>query len=315
MKSTLFNASDGIEVKGKTVSGVDLIATLQHTTVNTAFAAGTVIDWNLVNITIQLKRAGLTHKIYQGPVLPVVVDSLFRDASFSQALNVGTPTQVTYQVQTAGLDHIVKQTARIKFHDVINLDGEDELTIDVQPSTAAVLATVDTSVSNIAFDVVEGIGNAPSIPCFSLNVVKANEASYTYNLGNNVVKATFVNLDKSGVAATNQVITQVALNSDKRSNTRTMDQLQLDRYTDFQSAADPDLRHQCFELVSVEDEKMTAEDVRLNKVEVSISYVAANVTASKNYVVTRSFINDKKTFEMSKARAIKHRDANVNQYL
>lgn len=315
MKSILLNSSDKIEVKSRTVGGIDFIATLQHTTVNTAFAAGLPLDWSLVNVFINLKRGGRTYKIYHGPLLPALADSMFNRSSFKQVLNVGTPDQVIVQAHGVSAKAIIKQTGRLLFHDVINLMGDDLLTCEVVPTTAAVISTVDTTVSTIGFEEVDGIGNGASIPTINVETVKASESSYKYDLGNNVVKASLINTDKSGITTANQVISSVTIVSDKVVDQKNMDRLMTERYTQFLSgASDADARHQCFEIFNIDDQKLTPEDVRLNQCGVIITFNSSNVTASKNWVISRAFINDSETLERAKLRALKHRARNRNQY-
>jgi hypothetical protein len=316
MKNVGFNQVETLEVKDRSVRGIDLCATLNHTTVNTAFV-GIPIDWSFVNITVSLKRGGKTFKIYQGPVLPLLIDSAFIEGQIDQVLPLGSTQQVVYVPHSATQVAVLKQTGRINFHGVINLAKTDCLVIEVFPTSTAVLSTVNQTSSVVSFDVIEGVGNEPAIPVMEVQTVKQGEGNCTYGIGNGVVAVTYVNNDKTGISLANQVVQSVLLQSDKLQATLQYENLLIDRYDRFATTAQADARHQSFKIFDVSRSSgytKTGLEPWLNQVNLTVTFNPANVASGRNWILTRSFVADNLTRDRAIARHSKHLSSNEAQY-
>jgi len=314
MRSVGFNKSDKEKFTTQNISGMTLVAKLTHTTANTPFS-GQPILWDQVNVSMTLKRAGQTIDIFNDAVLPLAADSGFFSGAFEEVVSTGTVALPKLVAAASGVKEVLIMTAKIRLHDVINLTQGDELVCEVSVTSSAAGTGVDTTVSEILWDIEEGIGNGISIPFIKCETIRANEVNTPVAIGDGVVQATFINNDKSGILTASQVIQSVHVMSDKLSRIDTNDELLAKRDAMFVSQAESAKRNQCFVLVSVPLEKMTPADVRLNRTSLRLQLVSANVNAGKNWVVTRGYINDMTTAQRAVERNKVHQTENANQYV
>jgi hypothetical protein len=320
MKSVTIGQSDKLDVKSGNILGINLTAHLQHVTLNTAFS-GMPLDWSQVILTVELqKKNGTSYTICQDPVLPLVLATMMDTAVFKQASVVGSPEQVIYQVQTAGLDNILKQQAKVRFPEIVNLEPGDNLKVEVNALASCVNSTlVSVPESAVFFDVEEGIGNGFSIPRFRVDTLKGGEQTIPV-MGNGIKAMYFINNDKSGITLANQVLQSVNLSADLVNRVEQYDELLSRRYDVFEATAEADARHQCFEFFNADKEKLfTVESingkVRANNLKATISLNSANVTAAKNWVVTTFLINDPQILDSALKREARHAERNQAQYL
>jgi hypothetical protein len=314
MRGVGFGKSDKYEFRGKDISGLTLNAYLVHTTANTAFT-GQPILWDQVNVSMVLKRNGQSFVIFDDAVLPLAADSNFTSGSFEQVMAIGTVALPKLVAAASGVKEILLMTAKIKLHDVINLRGDDEIVVEVTPASSGAGTGVDTTVSEIQWDIEEGIGNGISIPCIKAETLKQNESNTPITLGDNIVQCTFINNDKSGITSANQVLSSAIFSSDKLNRTDKYEELIAKRDALFVSQAESAKRHQCFLIVSVPIEKYTGADVRLNRANLRLQLISTNVNAGKNWIVKRSFWNDTYTAQAAVQRDQKHAKENANQYV
>lgn len=314
MRNVGFNKSDKERWNSGNIAGLVLAAKLTHTTDNTAFT-GQPILWDQVNVQMVLKRKGQTYVIFDDAVLPLALDSNFYSGSFEQITAVGTVALPKLRAAAAATKEILLMTAKIRLHDVINLCDGDELTVEVVVTSSAGGTGVDQAVSEILWDVEEGIGNGISIPQIKAETIRANESNTPVAIGDQVVSVRFINNDKAGILTANQVLQSVILMSDKINRTDTNDELMAKRDSMFVSQAESAKRNQCFSVIDVAGEKYTSEDVRLSRCSLRLQLVAANVNSGKNWVVSRRYMNDAETAQKAVERAKKHQVANYSQYV
>lgn len=311
MNTVKFGETASETIKKQSVIAITLGVYAQHTTVNTAFA-GQPVDFSLITATMILKRGGKSFTIFDDIALPLLMESGFATADFEQVNGVSNTIRVI-TAHGAAQKAIIQISGEIRLHDIVNLRDDDELIIEVNPTAAAAAAAIDQTVSYVYWDIKEGVGNALSIPKIEVRSVQAGKTSETYSLGDNVTDVTFINNDKSGITAANQVISSVQITSDKLNRRDDIKELIGKRSKKFASVALADARHNCFQLLCLDDEKVTLARPRLNGTDVRIGYVGGNVTASKNWVVSRSFYNDGLTLGRAAQRDTKHKAANVAQ--
>lgn len=313
MKSILFGNSDQMKVRGSNVNSILLAAKVQHTTVNTAFAANPV-DFSKVNLKVTLQRKGKTYTIYNDVVLPGALDSCFYGGQFDQLLNIGTIGYQRIVAAAGGVDEVVLQTAEIRLHENINLKDNDELVIEVIANSSALDANSDAAASYLYFDYKEGVGVGKSIPIMRTYQIQASQSSDEVSPGNNVVGLKFINVDKAGITEANKVLQSFIVNSDKLPVSDDYYESLIKRASDFQSNADHAIRAQSFDLLQYFKNNMSGQDARLNNVVVKLSLNSSNVTASKNWVVWRAYENDQETFERAALAEAKHSAENNGQY-
>jgi hypothetical protein len=313
MREIVFGASDKLEIRGGNVAGFTFAAKVVHTTDNTAFAANP-FDASNVMIKATLYRGGRSFQILADVLLPLAVDSAFYTGSFDQLLNIGTVGYQRLVAAAASTKEVVLQTIVVRFHEVINLSGDDSLLLEVQANSNAIDSNSSAANSRFLFDALEGVGNGFSIPFIRAHSIRASISSDKINLGNGLVDVKFINVDKSGITTANQVLSSVQFQSDKLKSSDSYEELLAKRAESFQSNADHALRHQSFDLVSLSKENYSGMDTRLNNCDLSFILNSGNVTASKNWVVSRGFYNDAQTLDTAKSRYNRHFDSNKRQY-
>jgi hypothetical protein len=263
---------------------------------------------------VRLKRRGRVIDILNGPILPFAQASGFFGANFEEIKGQGTPVLRQLVAAAASTDEILLQTCFIKLHDVINLTEDDVLEFEIQVPSGAAAATVSQAESEILWDFIEGIGNGASVPFMTAESIRASESNTPVTLGSNIVEAFFINNEKAGITTANKVINTVSISSDKLNRNDTVEELIAKRAAMFDDSDEADSRDNCFLLFSTLLEKHSGGDVRLNKANLRMTFTAANVTAGKNWVVTRGYHNDATTFNRARIRGAKHSVQNNSQY-
>lgn len=313
MNSVQFGKSDKQEYSGVNVIGIALNAVIRHTTAATAFAAQAV-NWDAVNIKLILERNGQRFDILSDVALPFIQDSGFYDGTYNLNKGHGTPDFVRTVVQAAGVEEEIIVPAVISLHGGVNVGAGDKLKLEITVNSGAAAATVDTAASEIQYDIIEGIVNSPSIPKLSATSVNAGKTSDVVTGGHNVVRMTMINDDQDGVLAADRVVSSLSFSSDKLSFSDTADELQTKRQIQFSDSALSADRGNSFVIVDASQYNQTGEDVRLNSAKLNLTLVGANVAASKNWIVTRSYVNDNATFAKALNRAQRHQVENAKQY-
>jgi hypothetical protein len=313
MRECSFGSSDKLEIKGGNVAGFTFAAKCAHGTANTAFAANPFSAEN-VFVKATLTRNGRAFPIFADALLPIALESAFYTASFEQLLNIGTIGYQRLLAAAGGVKEIVLQTITIRLHEVINLGPNDVLLLEVQPNANAIDTNTDNATSKFLFDYLEGIGNGFSIPFIRTHSIQASRSSDSIPLGDSIISVKYINTDKAGITSANAVLTSMNMQSDKFNANDSYEELLSKRAQAFQSNADHALRNQCFELASVVTDNYSGMDVSMNNVNLSLLFNSSNVTASKNWIVTRGYHRDLGTAQKAVARHGIHVRSNQNQY-
>ena len=316
MRQVKFGQSDKHTIKGTAVKGFTINGFAVHTTVNTAFVLTTnIIDFVQIIVSCELKRNGRTITVFNDVLYPLAYESCFLDGNIDEFKeNAHTPQVLV--VQTAALFHTLLLSSQIELHDVIALTGDDELLFEISPTLAAPIATVSTANSWMEWDYFEGVGNPLSVPTLRAESIRPNESNANVSLGSNVIAAHFINKDKTGVTTANQVLSFMSLSSDKMARTDFYTELLAKRSNMFPSTALGQARDQSFKLFDLRErwDNRSPFDVRLHSANLRLQFIAANVTAAKNWVVIRGYENDNATLLQASDRNARHRDENAIQY-
>lgn len=267
-----FGSSANFSVQKSNVSALRLNVNATHTTAATAFSAA-LIDLENVTIDVELERNGQLHKVYKGIALPLLMASTYQTASFEQIVS---GTVLVELAQDTGVKEIASQLFDIDFGGILNLDGDDKLTIEVAVDSAAAGTGVDTSASDITIEVIEGIGYEIGTPQIIVKNIPASVSDETYSLGDDVQAIYFINTDKTNNLSANRVLSRLTLDSDKVKIKQDIDGLVSDRLELFPTITAANLRNNSFPI------HMGAE---LDSCSVDLTFTAANVTASKNFLV------------------------------
>lgn len=282
--ATLRNqGTEPLEVKGRTVSGVSVRTYLKATTANTAIANS---DLNLknVNLQIDLMRNGRAFRIAQGPLLPFLIHSTIgRGISAFVSPNGGTLLHRTVPA-ASGVKEEAWSHGIIDFKGVICLTGDDVLKIIMTSNGTEYGAAIDTTASQIVFDTIEGSGAEFETPTMDLQTVSPGDSNKRYGLGSGVGQITFVNTDKSGNLAANQVLQSSLITSDQF---KTNDQFQELRVKNAQVMSADELvsAGQCLIL------SLGMPEVRLTNCDAELSLNSSNVGNGTCFIVSSRYIS------------------------
>jgi hypothetical protein len=193
----------------------------------------------------------------------------------------------------------------IDFGTVLNLDGDDELIVDISAPTSitATEATTkaDSTASSLEVKLIEGIGAQVKTPSIKQYGIPASQATYDQNLGDGVEGITFINKDKETVLTADNVVTNVSIYSDRYSDTLDANDLVATRAKKFEVPTEPALRHNSYQFLN-----------RLvNGCKLNIGLNSSNVTASKNFLVVRYAEFIAPTVRKGQNMAQKHKVADV----
>lgn len=179
------------------------------------------------------------------------------------------------------------QPFRFDFGGAINLIGNDEFILEWQLNSTFFAATnLSLSASYVQIDECETTDIEYFTPIFTTQVIEANQQNPSFSLGDNVLSVILANYDKTDYLTTTAVVNNIKLsgksggfNVSKNDN---FFELMVKSASYYQTIAEAAVRLQNWILWSGGDELDGASlDLNLN---------TANVTSSKNFVLTRSFI-------------------------
>ena len=267
-----FGSSANFSVQNSNVAALRLNVNATHTTAATAFSAA-LIDLEDVTIDIELERNGQIHKVYKGIALPLLMASTYQSAAFEQIVS---GTVLVDLAQDTGVKEIASQLFDIDFGGILNLDGDDKLTIEVSVDSAAAGTGVDTAASDITIEVIEGIGYEVGTPQIIVKNIPASVSDETYSLGDDVQAIYFINTDKTNNLSANRVLSRLTLDSDKVKVKQDVDGLVSDRLEMFPTITAANLRNNSFPIHL---------GTELDSCSIDLTFTAANVTASKNFLV------------------------------
>lgn len=271
-----FGERETIKLKNTNVDSVNIAVFAKHTTNNTAFAAP-LLDAKEVTVKATLFRNKKRHILFNGTLAPLLMAGNFNNAGFDVVLDEAT------NIVTLATDTSVKEEAiqpiQLKFGGVLNLDGSDELHIELNSTTSAAGTGVDTSTSYIDFNYNEAIGYEIGIPYLDAHSVSNNKERVQLSLGSGVSYVHFINFDKTTNLAADEVIRTLNMSSDRLNIFDDKKELDVKRLSQFQSLTLSNARNNCYQLHGGEG---AADNVDLD-----LLLNSANVVSSNNYVVVQ----------------------------
>jgi len=255
------------------------------------------IDFDQCIVDINLQQNGVKTTIYSGPLGLAHEESNWLGLKWNY---VRTLTRDSHVLLAHGAANkpINLIPLYIDFGTVINLDGDDYLTVDVRTETTMMPASsvADPATSYVVVDGLEGIGLQYITPKITVETIQAAEGTWKRNLGDNVMSCIFINKDKNTVLTADSVISIAALTSDRLNYSDSKLRLIQKRAAMFPNITDSDARGNSFMLIGQE----------VDKALLSLTLTSANVTAAKNFVVYRSFETNAATVRKAEGKSQKH---------
>jgi len=274
------NPSSKVSFRNKNIDGFTFIPVL----VGGGNLGGTYVDLTQMNMKGVLRRNGVETVLFNTTVFNLLITSLY----FSSLWNYMFPTITTGLNCIAGPTKLIVPL-RIDLGGPINLTGNDELTIEWQLNATTFFTATNVTVgsSYIQMDETETQEIEFVTPILDVRVVEGSQQNVSYSLGDNVLSIIVANYDKTTnyTYDANNVINYINLTSSTGINKNdNFYELVTKCISYFPTSSEGAVRYQNFALYSGGDE--------IDGVKLDLNLVTANVTSSKNFIITRSFVTD-----------------------
>lgn len=300
-----------------TYDGLNIIVNLVHTTAATAIAAS---DFNpeSVNVKVTLKRDGATYQPLADNLRLLALANTFENGyhEFDKGVDIISPAAGKYAQK--------QRSVFLKFMSPIRLGANDQMIVEIQPSAVGtVSANIDLTKTYIDFNLNPCVGYEEGIYETVCEVVQAGATSHNQTLGSNVVKAVFLNLNKTDLET--PVIKNVGISSDKFDTSLTFEQL-LAQQTRYYSNS----RLRLGTSLPLSDSSETvyrglnylpqsfilfdfSKHAHLDTARLNILLDGGQVAASSNFVVYWKYTLSKEALNDSLERQAKHQAENISK--
>lgn len=296
-----FGEQQTIDIMSNSVNGITLTLYAQADTVNVPFSAN-LLNLTAVQVKCTLYRGNRSFTIFNDNLRNLYARSVYGSQVW-KAFSTGDSSDVAYTLVAAGV--AAKQQVVLPIYivlpGIINLKGSDKLITEVNLPSSAAGAGVDTSVSNILFDYMEGVGVEWAIPQINSQVIQANVSSFQQSLGSFVTSAWLFNFDKRSYLESDRVVSSMQLSSDKWQRVDEANELLTKASIQGYMPVGYDF-YQSFLLYSGKE---------LNNVNLSLNLNTNNVNASQNWIIWDSFQTDPAVVKRAISMQRRHDAENV----
>jgi len=288
-----FNDQKTLRVSGKSVRGVYFSFNLVG-----AVADQGILDYplnlNAMTINIVLKRLGKEYPLCNGQLHPFAAASMFEKSVYSIFTNASKSLLLA---DAADVYENSVFNYWIDFRGVINLAAGDELIIDFNLPSAALIASASAANSSCQFNEIDATGFEEFTPSLKFQSISPGESIFNNQISNDIVAAHFINKGKYTILTTDQVVQSVSVASDLINYNALYSELIGRRFEQLQTTfADANLRAQSFCLVPF-------TGIIHDKVGINLNLVSANVASGNNSVVYTCAYVDERLMEVAAQRA------------
>lgn len=275
-----------LEISGRTVNSFGF-----NVKADAPPSGTTIVDFSKVVVKCTLKRAGNEIVLFQDILKPLLMASNFGNSIFPNVFS-GASNHTIDTGNELGLN------CKLDLGGAVNISGSDVLTLEVNVLSGALFGVNDF----IDVNEYETIGVEYATPLIQSRAINGGESRFRLGIGDNVQSLYFINMDKSSNLASDNVLGQVVLDSDKINLSDQWSDLLVKRLGKFEVWQSATNRNQSFDLITA--------NVPLNKVTVDLHLNASNVSTSQNFLVWRSFVTSPEL--VAKARNMSERHAQQN---
>lgn len=247
---------------------------------------------------LELRRNGQTYVIFHDNLAVLARESMFLQAY--EYLN--SANAVTLDSE-AGVGVYEFHPIMLDLGSPINVQGMDELNLEVTCTNAWVPAGYDPAKCSIDFQVREDIGVEQVIPQIKSLPVAAGVNNVRESLGDNITSIAFIHSSDvwgQAITGTNAIYTMLQIISDKYNVTDNMEHMVIRRASQFEGAGAANLRGRSFLYIP------GPGNVELDNVQITATCNPANVLANENTIVYRTFVLDPNTANRAAAMESKH---------
>jgi hypothetical protein len=274
MKTVKYRETQQEKFKDINVTGMTVALTLDGTLSNSK----TIVDYTAITVKAVLRRGGRDLVLFNETLKNLVSLSEW-DSPIWEWLNGNTNPLVLSGALLAPAVMLVP--IKFDFGGIINVDNDDELTIQVRLGEGCFSATQTTQANCFAeFDVIEGVGLEVETPYINSRVIEAGQSNPTFDLGENVKEILICNYDKVDFKTATAVLQDMSIDSDKWSRNDSYSEMIARNFAQFHDTIQATTRYQSFRIYS---------GYELDNVKLNLKLNSANVAASQNYVLWYSF--------------------------
>jgi len=304
-------------ISKRTIDGFLVCVNLLAAAANTVLAAtlygtGTGFDASQVNFKVILRRSGKEYVIMH--------DNLGILGAFNSILNGAKNWFLGTDIirPASGVKHNSIRTLFISLGGHLNLSVGDEIYYEVNVGRNAFGSAIDTTASYIQINPHYSIGKEVGIFLTKSNVIQASATRESVNLGNNVTRIAFLNMEDTGVS--NQIIQNLNFSSDRIDGSYNFGELialndlwfrnsQWLKYFDYSSGgSDVDSYQPAYPQSFVFHNEEAVDNAA-----VDITFDPTKVSAQKNYLVYQSFLSSKEIIAKAAAMSEKHAVENLSK--
>jgi hypothetical protein len=283
------------ELRNKSFQRIGFKIYMTHGTNNNTPDAA---DFNLENLVLKgtLLRNGRNHTLFSERAKVLFMESGFYDASWDHVRPL-SPVYVTLQTATAGLPGVVCLFLNIDLGTVVNLRKDDVFLLDVNVGSGVFHSDLAVNGTFVEFEAEDAVGTEDFTPIITTRSIPGGEGRLQLDLGDNVQRLTFINLDQTTTNEADAVINQYTIQTDRYGQVDNYRELLGKRFAQFRNITDAQGRAQSFTILDGEE----FDDVKLD-----LTFNSAKVTAAKNIIVLRQFVTSAEQVRLAHTTARIH---------
>jgi hypothetical protein len=291
-------------LRGQTIGRLKLNAFLAEDTNNVDITPDQ-LDLTKIFVKMILNRNGKDITLFSDKIVFWAVDSaLDNNLNYVHPLNTTAANMMIILAKDVAVKEQALKSVVLDLPGVINLKGSDTLKVEVSMAAGVFHANLDQSLCYVEVEFEQFVGYEEYIPQIKVFTINAGESSFSPAVGNDLVKISFINLDKNDILEASAPLASMSLKSDKYSSFATWKQLLCRRYYDFTTPAEAAYLRQSHLLYQGIDLDGSTLDLQLN---------SANIASAKNAVVCQYLLADQFTAQRALDMSIKHKTDHVRK--
>lgn len=304
LKKILQNENRPLSVKNQTVKRLNFNVYATAATAGTAVTQPAIDPMKVyVKAVLNQPRLGVhEHIVLDGYLAPyALADNILDSAWYYTYANATGYAALITVANAVGVKEVSVLPFAIDLPEGIVLKGSDELIITTRVENGAVAASADSALTYVGVVVEEGICNPEGLPVILQKVLDVSQNDFEFAFGDNVKMMAIINLDKTSILDSANILTNVRMMSDRLNYDAQYEEMLTRRLNMYPSANDPNERDQNFVLAGPYYGDEEIDDVRLK-----ITVDSSNVTANKNFLVVKKVQDHSAVLGDALVRAQKH---------
>lgn len=296
MKTVKIGETQQERYKDVNTTGIAVAITLSGTSGVTA----THVNYENISFKAILRRGGRDLILFNETLKNLISLSEWDTPIWDMMKGNANPVVLTGALSTVNSIYLIP--LKFDFGGILNIDGDDELTIQCKVGAGSFNTTNFTEASCfVEFDIIEGVGLEVQTPYIKSRVIEAGQSNPTFDLGDNVDEILIANYDKVDMLGATSVLNNISIDSDKWSRNDSYAEMIAKNYAQFSDFVQAIYRYQSFRIYS---------GYELDGVKLNLNLNSANVAASKNYIlwychetnddlVTKAGVKSKKFYHLN----------------